>query len=176
MFGNAVIQKHPRNMGNGLDLGQFETGVLHLQQRLAKGDALGCIGNRFLQRLFHRGSAAQGDHQTLLWQGFHQLIKPLALSFAQQVLRWHPHIVKEQLRGVLAFEAQFFQIAPAGKPRRFGGLDHDQRNTFGAEARVGFGHHDDQVRLLAIGDKGLGTVDHIFVALQPGCGLDVLQI
>jgi len=45
------------------------------------------------------------------------------------------------------------------------GLHQDQGSPFRALVRIGLGHQDDQVGALAIGDVGLGAIDHIVIAV-----------
>ena len=117
-----------------------------------------------------------GDAQPLARELGHQLAEALALIEAQQVVGGDPDVVEEQLGGVGCILAQLFQPAAAPEALRLLGLDHQQRDALGAEARVGLGGHDDKVGVLTRGDEGLGPVYPVAVAVLPGRGLDVLQV
>ncbi len=99
-----------------------------------------------------------------------------------QVVHRHAHAVEEELAGVLRLQAHLVEPAPAPKARRGValaqgvGLHHDQRRALGAERLVGLAHHDDDVGVLAVGDEGLGPVDHVVVAVAHGARAHGLQV
>ena len=43
-------------------------------------------------------------------------------------------------------------------------------------AGIGFGNHQNDVTMLAIGDEGFRAIDDIFIAVFERCGFDRLQI
>ncbi|MBC8425991.1 2-dehydropantoate 2-reductase [bacterium] len=126
------------------------------------------------QKLLHNGvvnpvSAFLGEH-------LHELNKAQAFLFAQQVAGRHAHIVEEQFRGVLRVLADFFQVAAALKALDLIGLNHNEAGAFGAFLRVSFCYHDDEICVLAIGDKGFLAIDQVVVAVADCRCLYALEI
>ena len=80
----------------GLALGQFELGVLIIENRIAEGFALACIIQRQLNGTLHRSHSTIGNDQTLGRQLLHKLIKALPLFAAQNTIGRHTHIVEKQ--------------------------------------------------------------------------------
>ena len=110
----------------GLGLGQFEAGVLHIHQALLEGLALLHITHRLLDHRIHRGDGSDTDVGTLPTQLQHEMDKALPLLLTKQVGPGNPHVLKEQLRGVLGFHAQLLQVATTCETLGVSGFHHDQ--------------------------------------------------
>ena len=104
----------------------------------------------------------------------HQVRKAHA-RLAQQVFLGHAHVLEEQLRGVLGLHADFLQALALVEARRIG-FHQEQAGALGAGLGVGLGNDDHQIGQVAVGDKSLGAVDHVLIAVQNRCGLDALQV
>jgi hypothetical protein len=76
----------------------------------------------------------------------------------------------------LDLEPHLVEVAAAPEAFDLVGLDHHQRGALGSLRRVGLGHDDDQIGVLAIGDEGLRAVDDIVIAVLLGDRLDALQV
>ena len=105
-----------------------------------------------------------GDDQPLLRQLLHQLIEALPFFGAEQASCRQLHVLEEQFRRIGPIHAELFQLAAAAEALRIVGLDHHQRGALGARLRIGLGHDDDQVGVLAVGDEGLRAIEHVAVA------------
>ena len=142
-----------------------------------KAVALARIGDRPLEHRLDHDDGGDGDRQALLRELLHQLEEALALGVAEQVLGRHAHVVEEQLGGVLAVHADLVEQLAAREPLEVvAGLGDDQRHAGGAVFAAGLRGDDQQVAVLAVGDEGLGAVDHVLVAVALGARLDVLQV
>ena len=164
----------PADLQLGLDVGQGEAGVLKFDHLLAERAALAGERHRLVERALRRRLRRDRDRQPLLRQVADEVDEP-AVFLADQVARRHPHIVEEQLGRVGHPLPDFVQIAPARKAGPVP-LDQHQRSAPGPGTRIGLGHGDDHVGVLAVGDIGLGPVDHVFVAVAPRGGAHALQI
>ena len=109
-------------------------------------------------------TACTRDDQPLLRQFLHQLIEALALLGAEQAFGRQLHVLEEQFGGVGGVQAELLELAAAAEAWRVVGLDHHQRDALGARLRIGLGDDDDQIGVLAVGDEGLGAVEHVAVA------------
>ncbi|MCY1424311.1 hypothetical protein D9M71_400490 [compost metagenome] len=173
---HAFVDERAGHVDGGLHLGQLEAGVLHFQQRLVEHLAVAGIGDGFLHRALHRAEGVHGDEHALFRQLLHELDEALAFFRAEQVGHRHAHVVEEQLGGVLALLADLFEDAAAAEARQVFRLHHDDGDALGAQARVGLADQQHQVGQVAVGDEGLGAVDHVVIAVADGLGLDVLQV
>ena len=70
-----------------------------------------------------------------------------------------------------SFSSFFSRITPGGVH-----VDDEQREAVVARVRVGLGHEHDEVRAVAVGDVGLGAVDHPLVAVAHGARADALDV
>ena len=153
-----------------------ELRVLKIQHALAEGLALFDEVQGDVERTLHADDGGLRDVEPLLRQLVHELEEPLAFLFAQPVADGHAAVFEKQLAGIGSFEPHLLQIAAAPEARIVFGFDSDQGNTAGLFLRVGLRHHDDEIRLLPVGDVGFGTVDHVVVAVTYGGGAHRLQI
>ena len=174
---DAAVQPGTRQAGLGFALGQLEARVLQRQQVLAEHLAAGRELQRLLDRALHAGQRHGGRDHALAAKLLHELAKALALARPEQVGAGHAHVVEEQLGRVLRVQADLGQRAAAAKALRHLVRLHDQDgDALGALARVGLDHQADQVGRAAVGDVGLGTVDHVVVAVAARRGADALQV
>ncbi len=95
MLRDATIEECACDNRVGLRLGQFESGVLELRQRSAKGLAFFAVIDCQLNAAFHGANRAATDDQALLRELLHHLIEALALFGAQQVFRRDFDVVEE---------------------------------------------------------------------------------
>lgn len=86
------------------------------------------------------------------------------IEFTDQVRRRHAHVVEEELGGVALGLSDLVQFATTGEAlhRR---LDTEQTDPAGTGARRRARRHNDQIRRVAVGDEGLGSVEHPDVAV-----------
>ncbi len=105
-----------------------------------------------------------GHDQPLLRQFLHQLVEALPFFGAEQARCRQLHVLEEQFGGVGGIHAELLELAAAPEALRIVGLDHEQRDALGAGLRIGLGDDDDQIGVLAVGDEGLGAVEHVAVA------------
>ena len=76
----------------------------------------------------------------------------------------------------MCFQAEFFQAFAHAKAGH-AALHQQQAGALGASGWVGFGHHDHQVGVPAVGDKGLAAIEQVAaIALQQGGSFDALQV
>ena len=174
----AFVHKHLRDLHLGLQLGQGEAGVLKRGHCLAKHLALldkvhgPANGSK---RCSHR---PDGDLQTLPRQLFHQTDKAFVdhVRATQQSLGGQTHIVEKQLAGILGFEPQLFQRLAFGETGCTC-FQQKQAGSLGPCGGVGFGNHDDQIRMPSVGDVGFAAIEHKgAIRLHHSRGFDALQI
>src|SRR5260370_39749432 len=94
---------------------------------------------------------------------------------AKHIGRGNTYILEEQLRCILGFHPDLFEISSALKARS-AALDDEKRHTFGSRAAVGFGRKNDEIAELTIRDKNFLAVDNEIVAVANGTGPDRLEI
>ncbi|MCY1343804.1 hypothetical protein D9M69_298260 [compost metagenome] len=173
---HAAVDVVLRHRQLHLQVGELEAGVLELEDRLAEHGAAAGVVEGVLEHRERAGDAADGDRQALPGQFLHQVDEALALDAAEQVFLGYAAVLEEQHGGVLGVQADLLQrlgFAEAGAV----GLDQGQRDVLGAlAAGAGLRHHDHQVAVGAVGDEGLGAVDHVLVAVQHRAGLHRLQV
>lgn len=165
---------NPADLDLGSHLGKLEAGILEVRHRLAERLALASVVERPLQGRLGRRQRADTDGQALLRQLLHQVDESLAV-LAEQVLPGNPHILEEQLGGVLGLHPDLLQALALAEARRTR-LDHEQAYALGASLRIGLRHHDHQVGEEAVGDEGLRAIDDVLVAIQYRRGLHPLQV
>ncbi|MCY1331083.1 hypothetical protein D9M69_167340 [compost metagenome] len=171
---DAAVEEHAADLHLGLQLGELVAGGLELQQLLAERLALVAVAHGPVQRGLGQGGGADGDLQALPGQLLHQVGEALAFR-AEQVLRRHADVVEEQLAGVLGLHADLLQalaLAEAGHR----GVHQEQADAAGAGRRIGLGHDYHHVAVHAVGDEGLGAVQHVMVAVAHGTGAHALQV
>ena len=83
----------------------------------------------------------------------------------------HAHVLEGEQRGVGRVHAELAQLLLADHARRVH-VDDEQREAVVAGVRVGLGDEHDEVGPVAVGDVGLGPVDHPLVAVAHGARLD----
>ncbi len=94
---------------------------------------------------------------------------------AEQVLGRHPHVLEGQLGRVLGVLAELVQFA-APLEALHPALGHQQADAAVALAGVGLGGHDHEVGVDAVRDEGLGTVEHVVVAVADRGGAHPRQV
>ena len=80
-------------------LGELMLPHLKLSDRLAEGGALFAVGNRHLQRFFHRSDCSNRRSQPLALEVMHRVIKPLT-DFTQDVALRDAAPVKEKFSSI----------------------------------------------------------------------------
>jgi hypothetical protein len=98
-----------------------------------------------------------------------------ALDLAQQMLRRDAHVLEEELGRIRCMLAQLLQAATDAEARELFRLQHHQRHA-AAAGFTGAHRHHQQVGSEAVGDEGLGAVDHVALAVAPGAGAHRLRV
>ena len=170
------IEMRPADLKFRLDIGQHETGVLEVEQRLTKDNPVAAKGNGFVKCLLCARHRRNRDGKAFLRQFAHQIDEALAL-FAQAIGHGDADIFEEQFRCVGFVHADFVKVATAFETFTLG-FDKDNRHALigGLNFGVGFDADQNQVRILAIGDIGFAAVDDVMVAILLGSGLHSLKI
>ena len=132
MLADAVVEEHLGDGRLGLALGQFELGVLELDDLLAEGCALLDVVDGERERALHHRHRVHRDDQPLLRQFLHELVEALPLLGAEQALGRQPHVLEEQFRGVGGILTELLELAAAAEAGRLVGLDHHERDALGA--------------------------------------------
>ncbi len=167
-----MVVEHAADGRLGLALGQLELRVLEFDDRLAERLALLDVvdGERAARA---RSCRRRGrDDQPLLRQVAASAGRSPGLPRVPSRLSAGSFTSSKNSSEVSApVHAELFELAAAAEARRVVGLDHHQRGALGALGGIGLGDDDDQVGVLAVGDEGLGAVEHIAVArlLQRWC-------
>src|SRR5690606_29220361 len=104
----------------------------------------------------------------------HHHAEAFALA-AEHVRSRYAQIVEEQLRSVLRFHTELFEIAPAFETLAVA-FDQEQSDALGASRRVGLGREYQHVAQLAVGNEHLLAVDDELVAITHRAGADVLEV
>ena len=172
----SPIEMRPANLQLRLDIGQYETGVLEIQQWLTEHNPFAAERDGFIKSLLRAGHRRYRNRQTLLRQFAHQIDEALAF-FAQTVGHWHADIFEEQFRGISFIHTDFVEVTAALEAVTIR-LNEDNRHALirWLDFGVGFDADQDQVGVLAIGDIGFAAVDDIMVAVFTRGGLHALKI
>ena len=172
----TMIGKHFGDGRFGLAFGQFELGVLEIENRTAERLAALHIFDGLVNCTLNHADALKADYVALLRQFLHQLDEALALDFAKKVGSWHTHFIKEQLRCIRSMLANLFKVPAAAEAFHLVCLDNGNRNALGALGRVRLHANEDQVCGLAIRDEGLRAIDDVFAAIALGGRFHALQV
>ena len=155
----AFVHKHARYLHLGLQFGQGVARVLVVAHGLAKHLALFDISHCPVDGGLRCSHSGDGNLQTFPRQLLHEANKASTFKgfAAQQVVGGHAHVVKEQLRRVLCFQAEFFQAFTLLKTRH-PVFDQQQAGPFGPCRGVGLGDHNHQIGMPTVGDEGFAAV------------------
>ena len=144
-----------------------ELGILEGRQGLAEGLALAHELRGQVPGQLRRGQVTDGADQALLGQTFHQVNEALA-RLAQHIGLGHLDVVEEELGGILGLEAHLAQVAPALETFH-APLHQEQGHVMGIVLGVGLRRDNDQVGVDAVGNVGLGALEHpVVVGLHRG--------
>ena len=91
------------------------------------------------------------------------MVEALA-DLAQDGRLGHAHVLEGQQRGVGGVHAELLQALLADHARQVH-RHQEQGEAVVAGVGVGLGDEDDRVGAVAVGDVGLGAVDHVLVAV-----------
>jgi hypothetical protein len=105
------------------NLGELEPGVLEVGDRPAEGLSLADIIQCRAVGALHRGQRANANHHELVGQICHLLIKALPLDATEEVVGSNPHLLEEQLRGILGFAADLIEQPSDSEPSTILDLD-----------------------------------------------------
>ncbi len=111
-----------------------------------------------------------GADQALALELPHDVVEALA-HLAQHRIRRHAHVLERQQRGVRGVHAELLEPLLADHALAVH-VHQEQREAVVARVRVGLRHEHDEVRAMAVGDEGLGAVDHVLVAVTHRPRLD----
>ena len=112
----------------------------------------------------------RGADQALALELPHDVVEALA-DLAEHRRRGHAHVLEGQQRRVGGVHAELLELLladHAGRVHRH----EEQREAVVAGVRVGLRHEHDHVGAVAVGDVGLGAVDHVVVAVVDRARLD----
>ena len=146
----------------GLQFGELVLGRLEIHHGLAEHLALAHIIDRPVQRRLGRSHPCDRDLKPLPAQLLHEKDEALPLLAKPRLARQFD-ILEEQLRSILGVHAELLEIAAFRKSPK-AAIHEEQRDAFRAERRVGLRNDNNEIGVLAVGDEGLRTVQHIAVA------------
>ena len=158
-----------RGLGLGRHLGELVADRLELADRAAEGLALLGVLEGLLEHPLAARVAAGGGDQPLALELPGDVVEALAL-LAEQALGRDADVLEGELAGVGGVHPHLLQL---GRDAEAGHLlavlvaqvDDEQGDAVVALLRVGLGDEDDEVGARAVGDEGLGAVDHVLVAV-----------
>src|SRR5262249_54269519 len=144
--------------------------------RLAEGAAGPRIFGREPQRAFGDADAARGDIDASELKPAGRLVEALALDLADQVIGWDAIVLEDQLGGIDRLVAELLELAAhseAGLLRR-----DEQAHALVARLglRIGLYQPREAGAFDAVGDPGLGAVDHVVFPVAPRGHADGLQV
>ena len=165
----SLVGQQTRSLDAGGHVGEGETDRFELDDRLAELlTDLGVFQRSFISALGNAdGLGSDADPPGV--EDRHRDLEPLAL-FAK------PSPGRETIVGIChlarvgAANTEFVLDLDDLASGRMG-VDQKGADAAMALGRVGHGHQDDRIGVVAIGDPVLDPVDHIFVALAHGGGL-----
>src|SRR5207249_3268281 len=115
----------------------------------------------------------EGLEHTLVRRGAFALAARHAFIAADQMVTRHAAVAKGIGRGVARADSELLLLANEIKPRR--SLQHQERLDAAAAGRLADRRPDNGAGTAhAVGDKDLVAVEHPFVPVEPGRGLDRL--
>ena len=154
----------------GRELSQHELEMLVGQERGAEGTPLAQVvpgpGQR---KLYGADLLVEGD-QALRLELRHLLLEA-ATDLADGVGHGDAHVGERELGRVARPHPELLQFAGDGDPLERGRHD-DERHAASARLVRGTRQQAEPVRLRAVGDEELGTVDHPLVPVSDGPGAD----
>ncbi len=169
LFAGGGIHQILCGLRAAMHVGQLELGVLELAQPSAELNALLRVLHGLINGAFGQTQSLRGDADTAAVQRLHGNLEALTL-FAQQVLLRHDAVFKNQIAGGAAANAHLLLVLTHGEAGE--GFFHDEGgDTMVAGLLIGHGEHHKGVGHGAVGDKALGAVKYIVVAIQHSHGL-----
>ena len=149
---------------------------MEISNALSKCFSLFHVIYRLGHNRFTSGHRRHGNTEPLLRQFTHQINKAHAL-LTQKILLGYFHIIKEEFRSVLGFLSQLVEITASLKSGHaaFNNQDAKRLCTRGG-VRVGSTNHQDDICLLATGDKGFRPVEEVVIPHIDSGGLDSLKV
>ena len=158
----TAVHERPADLDLGLKLRQLVLGDLEIEHGAAESLAFAYIIDGPAQGGFGGGNARDRDLQALPGQFPHEQFEALALG-TQPRVTGKLNILEKQLGGVLRVHAELVEVAALRETRK-AGIHQKQRDALGTGGRVGLGHHDHHIGVLAVGNKGLLAVENVAVA------------
>ena len=157
-------------------LGDHHLNGLMLGDGLTEGLPLLGIPDGLLEGAAGDADASRRHVDAADLEAAHDLIESLALPASQQVRCGDAVVVEDQLAGVYSFVAQLGYVPGHIEARPLFG-DKDAHAPAG---RVGGGvcldHQGKGISVAPVGDKGLGPIHHVFVAVPRRPCLDRLDV
>ena len=172
-----VFGEQPRRCDLRRHVGELELDRLVLADRLAEGLAHLAVGDRLIERGLRKPDAARRDIDAPELEPAQRMLAsprpsspPISRSAGMTI------VLEHELGGVDALVAELFELAADREASPF--LGDEQAHAAVARLRVGIGLDQQREALAvdAVGDPGLGAVDHVAVAVAPRDRADRLQI
>src|SRR3954451_23314123 len=173
----AVLEAPRRDvdhLAGGLDLGRHLRELVADDLEVADLAAERLALQRELQGHLHAAlgarDAARGADQPLALELPADVVEALAL-LAEHRRGRHADVLEGEQRGVARVHAELLELLLADDAREVH-RHEEQRDAAVAGVRVGLGDQHDHVGAVAVGDVGLGAVDHVLVAVADRARLD----
>jgi len=108
--------------------------------------------------------------QAAFVEDLHGSLETHALHTADQLAGGHTHVVEDHVAGVGALLAHLVVALAQGQAGRVTFNDERADSGRATDRRVGACHHGENPGVGRVGDKALGAVDHVVVAIAHGGG------
>ena len=158
-----MIHHHPGALGLDGHVGEHGLHHGHVDEPRVELATLLGVGHRLVQGALHDAHRERGNEGAREVQGVQRDGHAAAL-LADDGAGRHAHVVEHHLARVRQAKAHLVLLGAGGKAR-CAPVDEKARDTASASGRVGLGEDHVDARDRAVGDEGLGAVQHILVAL-----------
>src|SRR6185295_5557055 len=129
---DAVVDEDASDSRLGFAFGKLELGILKFRDAFAKSMPLLDEIDRYFERPFDPRHRIDRDHKPFLRKLAHQHREALSFLGADEGGCRNPHIVEEELGGIIGFQSDLVEIPSALETFKPIGLDGEERDAPGA--------------------------------------------
>ena len=149
---------------------------LELADRAAEGVAVICVLDRGFEQTLGRRIRTGGGDQPFGLELPADVVEALA-DLAENRIGRNPEVLEGELAGIRGVHAHLLEVLSdreTGQVVAFlvADVDQHQGDAVVSGVGVGLGDQNHEVGPGRVGDEGLGTVDHVLVAVKDGGGAD----
>jgi GntR family transcriptional regulator len=176
VLARGLLDQQPRGLQAGGHVGELQLDGLVLADGLAEGAALLAVAQCVLQRGTGQPHAARGHVDAPEFEAAYRMLEAATLLLADELVCRYPAVLEHELGAVDGAVAQLLQLLAHREALALLGQEQAHALVRGGGLRIGLGQDGEAGAMDAVGDPGLGAVEHIVVAIATRHGADALQV